>query len=297
MKIQYLCFLYSWTLLAPAQQWDTETPRLQWEGHELNVEEARILLGQLCPTGVKQQEIGKEVSFSCVTPAVGGRSVVVPQRLVDPRNVTSAQKSAAAQDIEFQWFRGVHYGHFLSPNSDDAALNGWGGEGHPDFFGGTLLLTKKDGEWRPVWYKSGIISRYCRKLTLGSGRQILICEEQDAGMGHSYHVVYALDLTSPTDPMRGSLLVADSYLLMCRDQQKQSIRAIQFLASNRPAEISVLISSGRRRLSESETNACAENRQVRPPAEREYQVDFALDGEHVRVTPQSRDTLDLFLLH
>jgi hypothetical protein len=298
MTIQCVCILYSCATLATAQVWGTEPPRLRWQEHELNLEEARTLLRHVCPSGTKQQEIGKEVSFSCVAPVVEGRSgEAVPQKLVDSRSVASAQNGATAKDIEFQWVRGVRYGHFLSPSSDDAALSGWDGEGHPDFFGGTLLLTKENGAWHPVWYKSGVISRYCRNFPLGSGRQILICEEHDGGMGHSYDIVYFLDFTSPTDPMRGSLLVADSYLLMCRDQQRQSIGAIQFRVTERPARISVLVSSGRRRLSESEINACGDNAEVRAPAERKYQVDFVLTGERLRATAQSRQTLELFLLH
>lgn len=37
---------------------------------------------------------------------------------------------------------GVIFGHFLSPTSEDVAISCTGCAGHPDLFGGTLLLTK-----------------------------------------------------------------------------------------------------------------------------------------------------------
>ena len=44
---------------------------------------------------------------------------------------------------------GVLFGHFLSATSEDAVVNCLGCEGHPALFGGTLLLTKEAGEWKP----------------------------------------------------------------------------------------------------------------------------------------------------
>lgn len=62
---------------------------------------------------------------------------------------------------------GVIFGHFFSPTSEDAAVNCFGCDGHAELFGGTLLLTKK-GDWEPVWYKAGIITRHCRRVVLAT---------------------------------------------------------------------------------------------------------------------------------
>lgn len=60
----------------------------------------------------------------------------------------------------------VLFGHFLSGASEDVLIGCTGCEGHPALFGGTLLLTKKSGEWTPVWYKPGVIVRHCRRVPL-----------------------------------------------------------------------------------------------------------------------------------
>ena len=51
---------------------------------------------------------------------------------------------------------GVLFGHFLSASSKDAIVSGSGAESHPYLWGGTLLLTKTRGVWKPVWYKMEI---------------------------------------------------------------------------------------------------------------------------------------------
>lgn len=100
--------------------------------------------------------------------------------------------------------------------------------------------SRKNGKWQPVWYKAGVISRYCRMLAPGFGRDTLLCEFEDGGMGHSYHFLYTLDLTNPQDPVHAALLVADSYLLMCEDFQKRSIEAIDI----EPGAIDILLRGG-----------------------------------------------------
>jgi hypothetical protein len=78
---------------------------------------------------------------------------------------------------------GVVFGHFLSPDSEDVAINCFACEGHPNLWGGTLLLTHQSGEWKPVWYKAGVIIRHCRRVALRTARQVLFCEEFDAAWG------------------------------------------------------------------------------------------------------------------
>ena len=81
---------------------------------------------------------------------------------------------------------------------------------------GTLLLTKRDGSWKPLWYGSAVVTHSFRKVATPSGRQILLCEAEDAGMGHVLHYVFSVDLTVPVDARKSLLAVADSYTSSCK---------------------------------------------------------------------------------
>lgn len=48
-----------------------------------------------------------------------------------------------------------------------------------------------------------------------SGREVLFCEAEDAGMGHVFHYVFWIDLTAPVIWQKSLLAVADSYTSSC----------------------------------------------------------------------------------
>lgn len=124
---------------------------------------------------------------------------------------------------------GVIFGHFLSPTSEDAAVSRVDCDGHGARFGGTLLLTKKSGGWEPVCYQPGAITRHCRRVTLASGRQILFCEDTDAGMGHRLHNLHTVNFTPSQLAWDRHVLVADSYASTLNGGvQKQIIRRVVF---------------------------------------------------------------------
>jgi hypothetical protein len=276
--LSLICLAVAVSAPTRAQIWKERTPRLQWNGRFLDATEAKRLLARVCTGQIKATTVLDDQGFGCNTPAIstGGENRLPAFRvdqLAPPRPLTAKEPSQI-------WFNGVSkviYGHFLSPSSDDAALAGWGGETHPAFWGGTLLLTKRNGEWQPVWYLHAIITRYCQKLTASTGRDILLCEEEDGGMGHSYHILYVVDFTSPKSPWDSAVFTADSYLLMCREQQVQSIERLIFRPAERTSPfLTILARHGRRKLSERETEACAQDRLQSSPATRRFQVDFLL---------------------
>lgn len=177
---------------ASAHDWDRVQPRITSEVQTLTPADATALLTKFCAGSVKAVE---RIGLTCSTQRLGtGFSDII--------------------DAEFHP-EGVIYGHFLSPTSDDAAVSGWSAEHHPDLWGGTLLLTKSNGAWKPLWYRSAVITHSCRKLPMPSGREVLLCEAEDGGMGHVLHYVFSVDLTAPVRVMDSLLAVADSYSNPC----------------------------------------------------------------------------------
>lgn len=118
--------------------WRDVTPVIQSEVQRLDLPEMKVLLDRFCAHGIRHVEkIGAECSTGDLGPAFS--------------------------DIVDNHFHPVAiiYGHFLSSSSEDAVVSGWSAETHPSLWGGTLLLTRRNGDWTPVWYKSAIITHSC----------------------------------------------------------------------------------------------------------------------------------------
>ena len=188
---------------------------------------------------------------------------------------------------------GLLPGHFLSPTSDDMVVSGHGAETHPSRYGGTLLLTRTQGVWKPVWYRSGLITFHCHRINLTTGRQVLLCEDTDGGMGHFFHNVYVVDLASPTVDEGGmGLLHADSYgSYLLGGVQTQFIDRVSLekTASGAPL-IRVYARHGFVPLDLSDPSDAP----LPQPKLTPYRIDFQLSGETLRVTPPSRAAAKLF---
>lgn len=274
-----------------AQFWTTRAPRLQWENKTIGESEANGLLANVCQGAIKATTtFGDEKGFGCdSTPTRDQGSKAMPSFRVD--QFTSPKlPTAAPQQISFWGVSKVIYGHFLGASSNEAVVSGYAGESHADYMGGTLLLTSVGGEWKPIWYKSAVITRFCRKITARTGKDLLLCEEEDGGMGHSYHIVYLLDFVSPKPPFGASVFVADSYVDVCREQQVQSIDAITFGDTTQDALsiMTVFARHGRRPLSKQQTAACASGRLRSLPTVRNYRLDFRLQDSLVPAVGSAR---------
>jgi len=188
----------------------------------------------------------------------------------------------------------VLFGHFLSGTSEDVVIGCFGCEGHPDLWGGTLLLTKKSGEWQPVWYKPGVVIRHCRRVPLADGRQILFCEETDGGMGHSIHGLYAVDLTKPKFAWHSVVLMADTYgSYMLGGVQTQFIDRVSFEETPQSGLlVRVYVRHGRIKL-RPEAQPASEESLPRPKLTN-YEIDFRLDGDAFKMTPETAAAGKLF---
>lgn len=133
---------------------------------------------------------------------------------------------------------GVMYGRFLSPTSEDAIVSGSSAETHPLRWGGTLLLTRKDGRWIPLSYNSGVITHSCAKLGLPRGRDVLLCEDEDGGMGHRLHFLYLIDFANPQALQEARLVTADSVTGSCVDR-RQRIERVDWHPENRVLSVTL----------------------------------------------------------
>ena len=190
---------------------------------------------------------------------------------------------------------GILFGHFLSPTSEDVVISCFGCEGHPELFGGTLLLTKNSGEWKPVWYKPGVITRHCRRMSLATGRQILFCEETDGGMGHAIHGLYIVDLTKPTFAWNNIVFMADSYSsLMLGGVQKQFIDRVVFDdAAEKRLLVRVYARHGRIKLRIEDQDKMDEESLPTPKLSK-YEIDFHLEGDRFKMTEETAAAGGLF---
>jgi hypothetical protein len=159
------------------------------------------------------------------------------------------------------------------------------------FGGGTLLMTRQSGQGQPVWYKAGIITRHCRRVSLATGRQILFCEETDSGMGRTLHGLYTIDFTAPKFAWDSVVLMADSY----GDPdlggvQRHSIERVSFdERGNGDVLVRVYAQHGRITLSPDDASE-----QLPTPKLSDYEIDLQLEGKTFKVTPQTAAAARLF---
>jgi hypothetical protein len=233
------------------QEWVGHNPSLSSQVTPIQASQARSLLGRFC----ERLDIGK-FEITCMTGAL----------------------SRAFADVTDHQFRpqGVMFGHFTGSESQDAVVSGWSAEGHPSHWGGTLLLTQRAGGWEPRWYRSGLITSACEKTSRPDGRNGLVCEFEDGGMGHRYHVVYGVDLRRPMDQI-SPLAEADSFSDFC-SEQKQTMGPLVWEADHRSFSIEIRTSGWHIM----DRNLCAPAQRRRPPSTKRLEFDVTADWPHMR---------------
>jgi len=87
-------------------------------------------------------------------------------------------------------------GHFLSPLSEDVVLSMDGCEARAGRFRGSILLTRESGQWVQRWYQSGMVTDKCHKVSLPTGREILVCLSYDLNAGLSASTISSVDLVA-----------------------------------------------------------------------------------------------------
>jgi hypothetical protein len=194
---------------------------------------------------------------------------------------------------------GVTMGHFLSPTNDDAALSVSGCEPHSMNFGGTVLLTRRSGRWSMLWYKAGVDTSRCHKVSLQDHREILVCTGEYGGQGNIWTALYVEDLSSPEPAlMAGGSEIFSAYdnTLTCGQSGSEmfplirsNVHRVEFLdsANGDPPVILVSASSGEIATTPATVSACMSKQAWSLPETREHRIKFIFNGRQYRAARSS----------
>jgi hypothetical protein len=215
----------------------------------------------------------------------------------------------------FSWsLEAVTLGHFLAPFSQDAVLWMTGCEPHQLNFGDTILLTKRMGRWSMLWYKAGVETAKCHKVTLRDKREILVCIGTAGTQGASSTDIYAEDLLDPkTSLMASEINNASTFFgafeneLTCGavwDAQRQvtfpvirtHIDKVEFSTGKGTGGplVSVTADFGKKQMTAKEIDACVAGNKTVLPTTRSYRMEFRYDGHGYVPMPSSTDTVKMF---
>lgn len=200
---------------------------------------------------------------------------------------------------------GVILGHFTSTIAEEAVLSTSGCEPHSHYWGGTLLLTRRDGKWRRLGYWSGVITDQCHSLPTGSGLDLLLCSKSYAGQGTHSRSLSLLTFPRAAPPIELASLGVANDMRACgqagegkQDDVRQSvIESVSFpdLDGDGIADVSILARTGKVHRTDAEFASCEQwsngkliwTPRVRVPA---YRVEYLVGWDGVTVTPRSRNS-------
>ena len=209
----------------------------------------------------------------------------------------------------------VTRGHFLSPESDDAALAMTGCEPHSENWGGTILLTHRAQEWMMLWYKAGVETSQCHKVKLEDNREILVCLGSDGGQGLLWTQLYVEDLQAPRPALmageNGFFGIFDSTETcgwMSDDISKPDplihayIERVIFRdVRGSVAAISATAAYGERKMTRKDVDICTHQSRTKvpktldflPPTKR-HRIDFLFENGSYRLDPRTESAARIF---
>jgi len=198
----------------------------------------------------------------------------------------------------------IHYGHFTAADADEAAVATGGCESHVDQWGGTVLFARSGGTWHMKWYQASLITSDCLQVRRRDGRDMLVCEDNDAHQAVLTHILSVVDLsrherfrqdgilrlTENPETCGANWTVADDNTIY--PVQVANFRRIAFVAEPRP-RLEISVEYGWRVLAAAEQSAClAAVRKPQPtpaalrPATKTYHLEFGFDGERFELRDQ-----------
>jgi hypothetical protein len=219
----------------------------------------------------------------------------------------------------FEWaLERVTRGHFISPTSDDAVVSMSGCEPHAANWGGSIMLTKRSNRWFTLWYKAGVETTQCHKVSLQSGREILVCMGTYGGQGATWTALYVEDLLKPTPVLmsgdnREFFSVFNNTVTCGWNFENESkpdpltrayVERVEFKTGDEagPSSLSVTARFGKRTMKPEDVKACMDEKNRKGPSSpsrvlpgtRRYHIDFIFDGHNCKVAPASVATARIF---
>ncbi len=268
-------FLILWSLSFDVASGSVPNPSFTYSFEQISYEKVKSILDDVCPGGSRGGIFKKVDALGC--------GVALPSKA-----------ETAGERVRWGAER-VTFGHFLSPTSDDAAISGLNPSNDPDDLeGGTLLATRKAGKWKTVWYKNGVITSHCSRVTLEDRRQILVCEETKKERTHEYHFLYTVDFLKPASAWRSAFFVADSFHNQYAGTQVQRIHGVT-IQQPAPGNLLIQVSAIHGSSDEEFQRGAGEIRRVaRYPETRPVQLAFYLLGTKFKPTPDTKEWAKLF---
>jgi hypothetical protein len=251
-----------------------------------------------------------ETSFPSDTELPGQLEIASMLEAVCPGRIVTGEGAGCRGDCpEYTAFSGedmtrevvgVTLGHFLSPTSDDAAVSVRGCEPHIMNFGGTVLVTRRSGRWSMLWYKAGVDTSRCRKVSLRDHREILVCIGEYGGQGNIWTALYVEDLSSPKPALMADgreFFTAYDNTQTCGESWdggtcplvRSHIHRVEFKdsANGDPPAILVSASYGRKATTPAVVSACMNGQTRSLPRTRDHRIEFIFDGHDYRPAPSS----------
>lgn len=191
----------------------------------------------------------------------------------------------------------INLGHFLGPKSEDAVVSTFGCQPHSLLFGGSFLLTKREGKWVSLGYHPGMITNQCHKLPTGSGFEFLLCSHVLGMQGSVSRVLSAYDFRTPKRPrILFSLAVWNEMRAHDVDAfpvaEQGVIESVGFddLDGDGLSDVSIVARTGRVARTVAERQRFIDSRGTWAPPLRvpSYRVEYLLGWDTLTPTPRSQ---------
>jgi hypothetical protein len=208
-----------------------------------------------------------------------------------------------AEDLDWDLKRTFN-GHFTARNENNLILSGRGCEPHSGNFGGTFVFAVTDSVVRLLRYDKAVITERCRRLTVMTAPDILVCTDDWGAQVTLWSYVYAVEFRPD-----GKSIVKHIFGTIDKSQQKcgidffddsptsvqeSHITALDVSNSKgRPSNLFITASIGEKTPTDVERKACQQGTPI-PLRINSYRLDFFFDGSTFRPSEKSNATLKLF---